>query len=63
MIRRAFVALVCLSLLSVAKGQEQPLRIIDVHTHTSLSGEVEKGRNIKQTEAQLAKTLLIHGRG
>ena len=52
MIRKAFIALVCLSAFSAAQAQEPQLRIIDVHTHTSFTGELEKDRKIKQTEAQ-----------
>ena len=52
MIRKAFIALVCLLAFSAANAQEPQLRIIDVHTHTSFTGEFEKDRKIKQTEAQ-----------
>ena len=44
------MVLVCLCGLSVSNAQE--LKIIDVHTHTSFTGELEKDRKIKQTEEQ-----------
>ena len=50
MIRSTFIVLVCLFGLSITEAQE--LKIIDVHTHTSFTGELEKDRKIKQTEEQ-----------